>query len=187
MSTAMKIDETRPDTELTIEKLKSLNHKEIMELFSTLSAPIVSEMDGEYEAGMLNTGSVFLDLGCKLSLQNPLLFGYWLCKSFTPGDDNKSHGYNSFRKFGKVVRKFRMKTEIASSRYDGKDIFELYYPAYKSLLGAIKMVDEVRKIKDGLYLGIGTWGFTEKQRMIPLPFYLSGPIHEFVGPDRDEL
>ncbi len=41
------------------------------------------------------------------------------------------------------------------------------------------MVDEIRKIDENLYLGIGTWGFWKKQKMIAYPFMLEGPIHEY--------
>lgn len=187
MSTAIKTEESAPAIEWTVEKLKGLSNSQAIELFATLLAPPFSEMDGEYEAALLDQGNPIKNASGKLFLNNPLLFGRWLCKAFTPGDGDPGHGYNSFRKFGKVVRKFRMETRIVPSRFDGKDVFRLYYPAYRSFTGNINMVDEVRKVHEGLYLGLGTWGFSEKQRLIRLPFYLSGPIHEFVGPDREEL
>jgi hypothetical protein len=187
MTDAFASDESGVVTEWTVKKLKALSRGELMELFYTLSAPPFSEMDGEYKAEMLDHGTVVKNTLVKLVLFDPFLFGHWLCKAFRPEGETSGHGYNSFRKFGQVTRKFRMKTEIVPSRYDGKDVFQLYYPAYSSIPGFINMVDEIRKIHDGLYLGIGTWGFSERQRMIPGPFCLSGPIDEFVGPDREEL
>ncbi|NIO82507.1 MAG: hypothetical protein GTN53_18105 [Candidatus Aminicenantes bacterium] len=187
MTTTIASDESGFVREFTVEKLKASSCDEIMELFSTLSAPPFSEMNGEYKADLLDQGTVIKNAMSKFLLFNPFLFGHWLCKAFKTEGENHGHGYNSFRKFGKVIRKFRMKTEIVPSRYDGKDVFQLYYPAYSSITGIINMVDEIRKIHDGLYLGIGTWGFTKKQVMIPGPFCLSGPINEFVGSDREEV
>jgi hypothetical protein len=46
------------------------------------------------------------------------------------------------------------------------------------------MVDEVRKINDALFLGIGFWGFSGWQRRIPFFFALSGPPTEYIGTDR---
>jgi hypothetical protein len=42
------------------------------------------------------------------------------------------------------------------------------------------MFDEVRKIADGLYLGIGRTGFTRKARAELHPFALEGPVAPFV-------
>jgi hypothetical protein len=187
MTSTVASDEPGFVTEWTVKKVRALNLDQSMELFYTLSAPSFSEMDGEYEAHMLDHGTAFKNAMAKLVLFNPFLYGHWLCKAFRPESDTKGHGYNSFRKFSKVIRRFRMKTEIVPSRYDGKDVFQLYYPAYRSITGFINMVDEIRKIRDGFYLGLGTWGFSKKQRMIPGPFCLSGPIGEFVGSDREEL
>ena len=60
----------------------------------------------------------------------------------------------------------------ADTRYDGRPAYTLVYRAYHSFCGDINMVDEVRRLGDGLYLGIGTWGFTERQRRVALPFLL---------------
>ena len=47
--------------------------------------------------------------------------------------------------------------------------------------GDVRQQDHVQ---EGLYLGIGTGGYFERMRMIPWPFTLSGPVHDYVGPDR---
>ncbi|MBL4703450.1 MAG: hypothetical protein JKY54_02955, partial [Flavobacteriales bacterium] len=73
--------------------------------------------------------------------------------------------------------------EMALSRFDSKPIFQLTYSAYPTLLAKINMIDEIRKVEEGIYLGIGTVGFTKKQRMTPLPFCLIGPTSEFSGVD----
>lgn len=69
-----------------------------------------------------------------------------------------------------------MQTLVAPSRYDGKPAYQLVYRAYHSLCGSMHMVDEVRRVAAGLYLGIGTWGFTDVQRQVGLPFMLAGPV-----------
>lgn len=77
-----------------------------------------------------------------------------------------------------------MKTYLSRSRYDGKEAFILDYTAYRSPACSINMVDELRKINDSLFLGIGTWGYSRWQRMIPFFFALSGPPIKYIGTDK---
>ena len=77
-----------------------------------------------------------------------------------------------------------MKTCIAKSIYDGKDVFELDYTVYHSQAGFVNMIDEVRKVNGQLYLGIGNWGYFKKQRAVPFFFGLSGPREPYAGIDK---
>ncbi len=171
-------------SEWTVQKILGLKLSEVMALFNTLSAPSFKEMHGEYRANLTDHGSLFQNLLSQLVTQTSFLDGVWLCKCFEPLSDTDGHGYNSFRKSGKVIRKYPMKTSIVNSRFDGKPVFQLDYTVYKTLLGFQNMVDEIRKINDNLFLGVGTQGFSEKQRMKPLPFTLSSPTDPFVGTDK---
>ncbi len=171
-------------TEWTVQKILGLKLVRVMELFKALPAPAFTEMHGEYRANLTDHGSLLKNLQAQFVMQTSFFDGVWLCKSFEPLSETEGHGYNSFRKSGRIVRKYPMKTAIVSSRFDGKPVFQLDYTAYKSLLGFINMVDEIRKINDNLYLGVGTWGFTKKERMKPLPFTLSGPADQFVSTDK---
>jgi hypothetical protein len=166
-------------------KLFEMKTQEIMEFFSTLPPPDFSEMNGEYSARLLDHGSRTFNLLSRFSLYNPGV-GWWLGKAFLPETGKSGHGYNMFERWGRVFRKYRMLTDMVPSRFDQKPVFRLYYAAFRSPCGLINMVDEVRKVKDGLYLGIGAWGFSEKMLMRPLPFILDGPIGPFVGPDGEE-
>jgi hypothetical protein len=161
--------------------LRSMKAKELMALFETLKAPDISEMKGEYSASMLPQVLPIFPIINALALYNPLLFGRWLCKAFRPVDAKNGRGYNTFRHFGKTVQRFPMNTFIAPSRYDGKPAFQLVYRAYRSSCGFIHMVDEVRMVRENVYLGIGTYGFSDWQRNIPMPFLLIGPDAEYRG------
>ncbi|MFH1888353.1 MAG: hypothetical protein ABIM40_16825 [Pseudomonadota bacterium] len=169
----------------TPKKLSRLKKKELMDIWHSLPAPAFSEMDGEYEAEILDQGPV-TSLLSRAVLYMPVLHGTWLGKAFTPAGKSEGHGYNAFRSLGRVRRKYRMKTQVAPSTFDGRDAFTLIYDAYDSLCGMIHMRDEVRKVADGLYLGVGTWGFTDGMRQKNLPFVLSGPVGPFTGSDREE-
>jgi hypothetical protein len=173
--------------QLTVQKIQTFKPSAVMELFATLSAPDFKEMQGEFKANLGNHGSFLKNLIAEFSTQLSFFNGVWLCKCFEPLTDITGHGYNSFRKSGRVIRKFPMKTSIAKSIYDGRDVFQLDYTAYKTLLGSINMVDEIRKVRDNLYLGIGSTGLTRKHRFWPMSFTLSGPADPFLGTDKPYL
>lgn len=164
-----------PDT------LAQLPVRAVMKLFHELPAPSIEEMHGEFAARLLKQVSPAMGLTGQLVLDNPLLLGRWQCKAFRPDGADKGRGYNGFLKFGRRVNRFPMRTLIAPSRYDGKPAYTLVYRAFHSACGAIHMVDEVRRLNDGLYLGLGTAGFTDQQRRLPMPFVLSGPVAAYAG------
>lgn len=155
---------------LSADAVKKLSVAELLALFETLEAPSIAEMNGEYAASLLRQPSVIAAVSGWATVVNP--FMPWLCKSFRPVDAETGRGYNTFNRLGRVVQLFPMQTVIAPSRYDGKPAYTLVYRAYHSFCGDINMVDEVRRLGDGLYLGIGTWGFSERQRRVALPFLL---------------
>lgn len=157
-----------------------LNTDELLRLFATLEAPRLDEMNGEFTATMLKQRSPFATASM-LGFSNPLWPGTWVGKGFRPMNDAEGRGYNVFRHFGKVVQRFPMQTIIAPARFDGKPAYQLVYRAYDSLCGTIRMLDEVRRLKPGAYLGIGTYGFIESQRRIPYPFLLMGPTSTYRG------
>ncbi len=170
--------------EWTVEKLQELRLEQVMELFRSLSAPPFTEMNGEYASHSLQQGLKLKHFLLDLWLDDPFNYGHWLGKAFSPQGQETGQGYNFFRKYGRVYRKLRMATRIAPSRFDGRDVFLLDYSAFFTQGKLMMMKDEVRKVQEGLYLGIGTWGYLEPLRNIPWPFTLSGPVHAYVGPDR---
>lgn len=155
---------------------------ELMALFKSLDAPSLSEMDGEFAAAMLTQRNLAGDLFWRTAVYNPIWPGIWVGKAFRPVDETSGRGYNYFRHGARRIKqRFPMKTVIAPSRYDGKPAFQLVYGAYHSACGWMNMVDEVRKISDGKYLLIGTWGYTAKQRHYDSFFLLEGPVRPYRG------
>lgn len=170
----------------TVGDLKALKQDQLMDLFLELPCPTMREMEGEFKGELLDTGKFWLIKKplAYFALRSSLNKGRWLGKGFATLSENEGHGYNSYRRFGKVIHVFPMKTRIAPSVFDGRDCFELDYTAYRSGAGFINMIDEVRKVNDELYLGIGTWGYFKRQRRIPFFFSLSGPRAPYAGIDR---
>jgi hypothetical protein len=173
-------------TDWTVEDLKALKQNELMELYLTLPCPSMQEMEGEFRGHLLDTGKFWLIKKplAYFALNSSLNKGKWLGKGFTMTTEGEGHGYNSYQRFGKISHVFPMKTKIGKSIFDGKDDFELDYTAYHSGAGFVNMIDEVRKVNDDLYLGIGTWGYFKRQRRIPFFFSLSGPRAPYAGIDR---
>lgn len=164
---------------VTFLDLRGASTYELLSLFRDLPSPNIDEMHGDYDATLLQQPSLAADVNGYFSVGLP--FSPWLSKGFRPVNDSEGRGYNSFRQFGKVVQRYPMRTMIAPSRYDGRDSYTLIYKAYRSTCGLINMVDEVRRADDGLYLAIGTWGFSRRQRLIPLPFALRATDRGYLG------
>jgi len=158
-----------------------LSAEETLELFKTLECPTLGEMNGEYKGEQLRQPGIGSTTISTLFTNKPLLFGKWLSKSFRPVDDAFGRGYNSLMHFGRVTRQGPMQTLIAPSRFDGRPAYQLLYRAYHSVCGFVHMVDEVRRLDAGRYIGIGTVGFTDAQRRVPLPFLLTGPTGPYNG------
>lgn len=178
------------DRHPTPAALRRLSTPELLALFRTLAAPSIAEMHGEYRARLLRQPSLLATLSGHLSVSNPFTLGLWQCKAFRPVSADTGRGYNRFRHLGRDVLRFPMLTLLAPSRYDGKPAYQLVYHAYHSLCGDIHMVDEVRRVGPGIYLGIGTWGFTRAQRQQALPFLLCGPTNAYrhdIGKPRSGL
>ncbi|MGC4991785.1 hypothetical protein [Nocardia salmonicida] len=167
------------DTDNAVAELRRLDTSGLLALFATLEAPAIAEIDGEYAAALLAQPNLFAVVTGKVAVANPLR--PWLCKAFRPVDENSGRGYNTFGESGQVRQRYPMCTQLAPSRYDGAPAYTLIYRAYTSLCGSINMVDEVRRAAPGVYLGMGTWGFTDAQRRIPRPFLLTGPYGPYRG------
>ena len=160
--------------------VKKMKTRELVELFSTLECPPFAEMDGEFRGQQLRAPGPISSVVSIGFTNNPLLFGKWQSKSFRAVDATSGRGYNTLRNFGRTIRTGPMRTLIAPSRYDGKPAYQLVYRAFHSICGFVHMVDEVRRLEPGRYLGIGSVGFTDGQRRVPLPFLLEGPVAPYV-------
>lgn len=192
----------------TYEDLMKLRKKQLMELFFQLDAPDMSEMHGEYRAALLDSGHVSMRFLGWLYLY--FTWGTWQHKAFEPLGETHGHGYNTFitteqklyenyylaslmRVVSIAKSLFRLnyaqrlarimlnKTSIVSSVFDGRPSFQLSYREYNTFF-TNTMTDEVRKINDRLYLGIGRLTVI-LGKYNPMPFVLMGPPTPWVGPD----
>lgn len=161
--------------------LRQMSSRALLRHFQSLPAPAITELSGEYAACLLAQPNRLAATLWPALLNNPIGPGLWQAKAFRPIDSTHGRGYNRFQFGGQSVRRFPMQTLIAPSRYDGKPAYTLVYGGFRSLCGRIHMVDEVRRAANGLYLGLGTCGFTEAQRRVAIPFLLRGPVAPYEG------
>ena len=74
-----------------------------------------------------------------------------------------------------------MVTRIATSHIDGRPALQLDYRAFDTVNGRINLVDDVRRVQPGRYLGFGFWGFTDSQRRVLQPFILEATSRQYRG------
>lgn len=152
------------------------NHAQLVTFFKTLSPPSVEEMDGEFRLGELAQQSllqrlVVLSFSVKTSQ---------LCKAFEPTSATGGHGYNGVVSDSGVERKMFFEISVRPSRIDGRDSLYITYDKHNPDDRVLRsVVDELRKVKDGLYLGLGYAGETGHQKVL-WPFMLEGPQAPFV-------
>lgn len=168
----------------TLEKLLSLTQAEQETMWHKLPAPTLKEMNGHY----LGLGPQADDPAVQKSYaaymyDEKSVRGAWLGKAFHPLTATTGEGYNRWRfPGGKIERNLRMATRLSPSIIDGKPAYILDYPAFNQTT----LVDELRKLDDGIYLGAATTakaggpnakGTRSKIDM----FILIGPTDEWVG------
>ena len=78
--------------------LSSATTSELMDIFTTLEAPSVAAMEGEFRATLLRQPSITAVVGGYVAVHNPAI--PWLSKAFRPIDAVSGRGYNTFTQFG---------------------------------------------------------------------------------------
>lgn len=176
------------DVEWTEERIMALTRDEVMKLWRECPAVDMAELDGEYKGLIPNAGDEAAQKAtAKLMYDEDGQMGYWLGKAFTPLGKTVGDGYNRYRRpGGKVDRYYRFATKMGTSLIDGKPAFIIRYATYHlPLLQGHEntLVDELRKLDDGVYLGVGTIGRPDGTRTPPGHFVLIGPVAKWVGVD----
>lgn len=175
----------------TRERVLGLSREELIALWSEAPAVDMAELDGEYEGLVPNAGDPEEQARINEVMYNEnSAIGYWLGKAYTPLSETSGDGYNRWRRAGgKVERNIRFATEMGPSLIDGKPALLMYYGAYVRADGSqprSTLVDEIRKLADGVYLGMGTVETEDGDRSRPGHFAMVGPVGEWVGVDDPE-
>ncbi|CAM9356812.1 unnamed protein product [Ectocarpus sp. 4 AP-2014] len=177
-----------PAEEATADHVARLGKAGFMQLFYASQCPATGDLDGEYRARTLNMGVLHpITSIITHRIWGP---GRWLGKGIRTGS---REGYNLFASEGKGIglpsdtqreRSFRF-SQFSDSVFDrGVSSGLDYARAGKNgpLFGGMR--DEVRKVNDKLFIGLGyIQAFGGKYNSAP--FVMEGPpVREFSGPDK---
>ncbi|MEJ6548969.1 hypothetical protein PQI66_05365 [Corynebacterium sp. USCH3] len=176
-------------TMYTATALTQMPHSDLLSMFSTLQAPTLSEMTGEFNGTPLKQPTIFRAVVAAVKVRNPLYL--WTAKGFRPVDETTGRGYNVHLRApgGRRVLRDPMTTSVGLSDFDGLPAFRLDYRTFDTLNGTMNLLDDVRRVTGDLYLGFGMLGFTDRQRSVPQPFMFertSRPYSSDVGVRRSE-
>jgi hypothetical protein len=174
----------KPAEEVRLEDLRGLSRRQVLDLFHATDAPEFKKIKGEYKAEVLPVGP-FAGVA---SFYTHRLFGpgRWEGKAFFPFSDRSGWGYNIFSVNKKnretPARTCKMNTYHGLSNIDDKSSLHLDYAAHNGFLNHT-MHDEIRRINDELYIGMGYMSVGGGPTN-PAPFALYGKPSKWVGPDK---
>lgn len=175
----------------TEEKIMALTRDEVIEMWKQAPAVEMAELCGEYKGLIPNAGNEEAQKAtAKVMYNEDSVTGYWLGKAFSPLSHTKGDGYNRYRlPDGTIHRFMRFGTEMADSHIDGNPSLIMHYNAYQLQPPYLpegvenRLMDEIRKLADGFYLGVGTVPLPDGKRSEPGHFVLMGPVGKWVGVD----
>jgi len=171
-----------PADKATVKDIEKLSKSEVMQLFYAADAPSFETIKGEYKGQLINVG--ILALPSDYLTHHFFCPPQWVGKAFFPFEKDKGWGYNVCSGEGnKIIRMRKMDTYMGVSNMDKKKSFHLHYASYNSDL-FYTMHDEIRKINDNLYIGMGYMAVTGGS-INPFPFVHIGPPTPWVGIDDD--
>ena len=166
----------------TSQDCLQLSKARFMQLFYAAACPKITDLQGEYIA--VNHPGGILATGVQIYTDHFFGPGKWVGKAFMPLDGQKGQGYNIFERKGGdgkpvFTRARRIDTYIGKSAYDGKSTYHLNYSEYNG--GLIhSMRDELRKINDNLYVGLGCMA-SGGGSINPSLFIVQGPPKVWIG------
>ena len=171
----------------SIEKLLSLSKEQVIAIWKTLDPPQFSELDGHYMGVIPNAGDPATQeaTGDVMYNENSRI-GFWLGKAYKPTSATKGEGYNRWRlPNDTIIINQRFGTELGKSLIDGRPSFMMYYGHFRHELipkgTENTLTDEIRKLDDNIYIGMGTVKLEDGSRSNPGHFVLVGPTDSWVG------
>lgn len=172
----------------TVRQLVHSTYPELWAIWKTLPAPDFFEMNGEYSGYCPDGKNPELRKGnADFMFNEGLNHGYWMGKAFKPFTPDTGEGYNVYRQTGEWIwRHLRFGTAMADSLIDGKPAYVMYYSKFKTPAGRSELTDEIRKLQDGIYIGMGHTKKPDGDRSLPSPFILVGPVRPFLGVEDDD-
>ncbi len=165
-----------PADKARYDDIKNLSKSKLIQLFYAAGAPDVYKLEGEYRGDSPQVG-ILICLGNYFTKN---IYGegdVWIGKGFVPNGSDRCRGYNLFESKDQsgntvIVRKRPMANYVSTSNIDSRDSYMIDYTPYNS--GLVHYLrDELRKINDVLYIGMGYLNFPGGA-CINYPFILHG-------------
>jgi hypothetical protein len=163
-------------TKYSRQELRRMSHSELVKIFRKLAPPSLEEMDGEYLATALDQSGRLQNLLASFLVNLP---GLWLGKAFHPISSTEGKGYNFFLTGNGIRRTLPMGTSVGPSDVTPGPSYHVDYSRFHSgfILGSGR--DEIRRVAEGLYLGVGRMTYTRAAGRRLHPFLLEGPTASF--------
>jgi len=129
---------------------------EVLTLWGSLPAPSHDALAGEF-VGLVHHGG---DVEARMAKEAFFFgsrspYGVWLGKGFRATDDVRGEGYNRYAQpDSSVERILRFTTFVGPSDIDGRPSYFLRYGSFDHDAARIDLIDEVRTVGVGAFLGI---------------------------------
>lgn len=164
----------------SIDQLLMMTRDDVVGLWRTLPEVSLDEMQGHFMGFAPNRGNQERQAQIRQKLHDEKsTHGYWIGKAFLKTGPNEGEGYNRCRFPGGEIRHIaRYSTEVAASLIDGRPSLMLYYGSYHEQ--APTFMDEIRKLEEYVYVGVGSI-LDEKGNRNLDHFILLGPTDKWVG------
>lgn len=179
----------------TVERLAEMSREDLKLVFSVLDSPTPEELSGEF----ISRRPLYSEKDFGL-FHRQAHGGHWLGKAYcqSPSGAYLGEGYNYYQNDEKgVVKKNRFMWSIGLSPIDGKQALLMDYSAFNGPNAKKKLVDNVRRVRKGLYIGAMytdnvnppmSIGWDEEHDRSNLEFFfLMGPVYPWRGPDEDAI
>jgi hypothetical protein len=157
-------------------ELRRMAHSEIVKVFGELAPPSLEEMDGEFLATGLDQSGRLQNLVASLFVN---WSGLWLGKAFHPMSSEEGEGYNFFLRSKEILRILPMGTYVGPSGIATGPSYHVDYSKFHTGFITGSGRDEIRKVSDGLYLGVGRLTYSRAAGRRLHPFLLEGPTAPF--------
>jgi hypothetical protein len=137
---------------LDMEDLKRKSREDLDEIYAEATAPSVGELDGKYDGTVLAGDIPLLNNRATVELANtPLL--RWGGKNFDVVSDDLAEGTNWFDLGVTEIDAYPFEGKVVDAEFDDGECYVFDYDIPENRPPINRVRDEVRKIRNGLYLG----------------------------------
>lgn len=170
----------------TLDRLLAMTQRQHLELWKTLDAPKVQDLNGEFFGVVTTLGltPAIYSLTYDVMFNPTGISGWWLGKAFRATGETTGEGYNRWqRPGGRQERSLRFGTSDGISEIDGRPALMMRYADFENRSGAVDLRDEIRVYQDEIYLGAAHYRYSNGKRSDPGVFMLVGPGSPWRGVD----